>query len=228
MNVKIEASWKKLLAEEFEKEYFKNIRSFLQQEEKAGKIIYPQREKIFAAFEYTPVEKLKVVILGQDPYHGENQAHGLSFSVQKWVKIPPSLRNIYKELEQEWFYGTDTWLVPVPDHWNLEHWANQGVLLLNSILTVEASKPASHSKIWWEQFTDAVISTISEQCEGIFFLLWGNFSRWKKVLIDEKKHFILESPHPSPFSAYNWFFGNRHFRKVNEILRTQGKEEIHW
>jgi uracil-DNA glycosylase len=228
MNVKIEASWQALLSDEFEKPYFQEILSFLECERKSWKIIYPEQKNIFTAFEYTPVDKLKVVILGQDPYHGAGQAHGLSFSVQKWAKIPPSLKNIYKELENEWFYGTGTWLVPVPSHGNLTHWADQGVLLLNSILTVEAWKPASHWKIGWENFTDSVIEKISENCDGIIFLLWGNFARSKKALIDEHKHHILESPHPSPFSAHRGFLWNNHFKKVNEIISRQGKKNIKW
>lgn len=222
MNVKIEPSWEKILTWEFEKEYFWDIKSFLKKEIESGKTIYPHPKNIFAAFEYTPVDKLKVVILGQDPYHGTNQAHGLSFSVQEWVKVPPSLKNIYKEIQNEY---PD---FEIPESGNLEHWAKQWILLLNSILTVEASKAASHSNIGWEEFTDAVIKNISEHCEGIVFLLWGNFSRSKKGLIDENKHFILESPHPSPFSAYNWFFGNGHFKNCNDILQKQGKDEIEW
>lgn len=222
MPLKLETSWKNLLSEEFEKPYFWEIKSFLKSEIEAGKIIYPHPENIFAAFDHTPVDTLKVVILGQDPYHGEWQAHGLSFSVQKWVKIPPSLKNMYKELEAEGL------LVPVPTHGNLEHWAEQGVLLLNSILTVEKSKPASHAKCWWADFTDAVLKKISDSQNGIIFVLWGNFSRWKKALIDTDNHFVLESPHPSPFSAHSWFFGNGHFKEINKILKENGKEEIEW
>lgn len=222
MNIKLETSWKRLLAKEFEKEYFWNIKSFLKKEIEAWKTIYPHPKNIFYAFESTPVDSLKVVILGQDPYHWPNQAHWLSFSVQDWVKTPPSLKNIYKELSSEY---PD---FQIPESWNLEHWSKQWVLLLNSILTVEASKPASHSKIGWETFTDSVITSISDNLDWIVFILWGNFSRWKKDLINTKKHYILESPHPSPFSAHSWFFWNGHFKKANEILTQIGKTEIKW
>lgn len=222
MTLKLETSWKKLLSGEFEKPYFWEIKSFLKSEIEAGKTIYPHPKNIFAAFDHTPVDNLKVVILGQDPYHGEWQAHGLSFSVQKWVKTPPSLKNMYKEIKNEY---PD---FEIPEHGNLEHWAEQGVLLLNSILTVEKSKPASHAKCWWTDFTDVVLQKISDSQNGIIFVLWGNFSRWKKTLIDENKHFILESPHPSPFSAHSWFFGNGHFKEINRILKESGKEEIEW
>lgn len=222
MTLQIENSWKEILKSEFEQKYFSEIKDFLVQEIEAWKTIYPHPKNIFSAFNHTPIGNLKVVILGQDPYHGPHQAHWLSFSVEKWIKIPPSLKNIYKEIQNEYPDFT------IPEHGNLISWANQGILLLNSILTVEASKPASHSKIGWEQFTDAVIKSISDNCEGIIFLLWGNFSRWKKSLINEEKHFILESPHPSPFSAHSWFFGNGHFRTTNELLRSQNKSEIDW
>ena len=222
MPVQIESSWKKLLSQEFEKPYFEEIQSFLKSEITAWKVIYPHPSNIFSAFDHCPVESLKVVILGQDPYHGEGQAHGLSFSVQEWVKIPPSLRNMFAEIENEY----PSFTAPVSG--NLSHWADQWVLLLNSILTVEKSLPASHSKIGWWSFTDAVISKISEEKEDIIFVLWGNFARSKKTLIDTNKHHVLESPHPSPFSAYNWFFGNGHFKNINEILREQGEQEIQW
>ena len=222
MPIEIESSWRKLLFEEFKKPYFWEIKKFLESEIKAGKTIYPQQDNIFAAFNTTPADNVKVVILWQDPYHGAWQAHGLSFSVEEWIKIPSSLRNIYKELSLEYpDYKT-------PTSGNLTHWSKQWVLMLNSILTVEAERPASHSKIGWSDFTDAVISNISESREWIIFLLWGNYSRSKKVLIDSNKHFILESPHPSPFSAHSWFFGNNHFREVNRILKAQKKEEIIW
>jgi len=222
MSVQIESSWKKLLSGEFEKEYFKNIQSFLKSEIELWKTIYPHPKNIFAAFEATPVDQVKVVILGQDPYHWEWQAHGLSFSVQDWVRVPPSLKNIYKEIKAEYPDFT------IPESGNLNHWAQQWVLLLNSVLTVEASKPASHGKIWWADFTDAVLHKLSNSQEWIIFVLWGNFARWKKDLIDSNKHYILESPHPSPFSAHNWFFGNEHFKQVNSLLRNQWKKEIQW
>ena len=222
MNIKLETSWKNALKEEFEKPYFWEVKSFLKQEIEAGKTIYPHPKNIFHAFEATPLEEVKVVILGQDPYHGVWQAHWLSFSVREGVKVPPSLKNMYKEIQNEYPDFI------IPDTGDLTSWTKQGVLLLNSILTVEASKPASHSKIWWEDFTNAVIQTLSDKREWIIFLLWGNFSRWKKALIDCDKHFVLESPHPSPFSAHSWFFGNGHFKKTNELLKQQGKTEINW
>ncbi len=222
MNIKLESSWKELLSQEFEKAYFWEIKSFLKKEILSGKIIYPHPKNIFAAFDATPLNKLKVVILGQDPYHGKWQAHGLSFSVQDGIKIPPSLKNIYKEIKNEYPH------FKIPHSGNLLCWAKQWVLLLNSILTVQAGNPASHSKIGWTKFTDSVIKKISNSQEWIIFILWGNFSRWKKNLINTNKHFVLESPHPSPFSAHSWFFGNGHFKKINEILKQKGKEEIHW
>lgn len=185
-------------------------------------MLYPHPKNIFAALSSCPVEEVKVVILGQDPYHGLGQAHGLSFSVQDWVKLPPSLQNIYKELKLEYPE------FEIPNSGNLTHWAEQGVLLLNSILTVEAGKPASHSKIGWETFTDSIISKLSQEREGLIFLLWGNFARSKKVLIDTQKHFVLEAPHPSPFSAHSGFFGCGHFKKVNEILKERAEKEIIW
>jgi uracil-DNA glycosylase len=207
---------------EFEKDYFKNIQSFLKWEKEAGKIIYPEEQNIFAAFNTTPLNKLKVVILGQDPYHGAWQAHWLSFSVQEGVKVPPSLRNIYKELKMEYpDYN-------IPSSWNLEHWANQWVLLINSILTVEASKPASHSTCGWGDFTDAILQKLSDSQEWIIFILWGNFSIWKKVLINENKHFILESSHPSPFSAHRGFLWNGHFKEINRILEQEWRSKIKW
>jgi len=222
MSVQIENSWKNLLWEEFEKEYFKNIQNFLKWEIEAGKTIYPHPKNIFAAFEATPVERVKVVILGQDPYHGVGQAHGLSFSVQEGVRVPPSLKNIYKELADEYSDYI------IPEFGSLTHWAEQWILLINSILTVEASKPASHAKCWWGDFTDAVLQKISDSGEWIIFILWGSFARGKRVLIDTDKHFILESPHPSPFSAHTWFLWNGHFKKINEILKKQWKKEIEW
>lgn len=218
----IESSWKELLKSEFRAEYFKNIQSFLESEMQEWKIIYPEEKNIFTAFNITPVEDIRVVILWQDPYHWENQAHWLSFSVQDWVRIPPSLRNIYKELKSEYpEYET-------PESGNLLHWSEQWVMLLNSILTVEASKPASHRKCWWADFSDAVLQKLSDSQEWIIFVLWWNFARWKKALIDTDKHFILESPHPSPFSAHTGFLWNGHFKQINTILKKQGKEEIIW
>ena len=221
MKLEINSSWEQIIWEEFEKEYFKKIEFFLEKEKKDWEIIYPAEENILRAFDLTHFDTLKVVILGQDPYHGENQAHGLSFSVPEWVKIPPSLRNIYKELH--W----DIWM-DIPSSWNLESWAEQWVLMLNSILTVRKSSPASHSKIGWSDFTDTVIQKISKEKEWVIFLLWWAFAQTKKELIDSSKHYILEAPHPSPFSAYKWFFGCGHFSRVNEILRERWEKEIDW
>lgn len=214
-------SWEKILSEEFKKDYFGLIESFLEAEKWLWKNIFPKQENIFNAFNFTDLEDLKVVILWQDPYHGENQAHWLSFSVQKWVKIPPSLKNIYKELHEEFGYE-------IPDHGNLESWAQQWVLLLNSILTVEESQPASHSKIWWEKFSDNIIKKISEEKTWVNFLLWWNFAISKKSLIDTTKHVILETSHPSPFSAHRWFLWSQCFKQCNEILESHGNKAINW
>ncbi len=221
INPQIETGWKNALQEEFSKPYFLKIKAFLQTEKLAGKTVYPPGPEIFNAFNKTPFDKVKVVILGQDPYHGKGQAHGLSFSVKMGVKSPPSLQNIYKELHDD--VGFD-----IPQHGNLEKWAVQGVLLLNAILTVEAGKPASHKKIGWENFTDAAIQKISKEKEGIIFLLWGKFAQEKSVLIDQPKHYILKAPHPSPYSASHGFFGCKHFSKTNELLKKQEKEPIDW
>lgn len=221
MNVKIEPEWGKVLAEEFEKSYFENIVRFLKEEKAAGKVIYPPGPSIFQAFALTPFSRVKAVLLGQDPYHGYGQAHGLCFSVQKGVPIPPSLINIYKELK-------DDLDIDPPAHGFLEKWAQQGLLMLNASLTVEAGKPMSHSKIGWEQFTDTVIKKVSDEKEGIVFILWGRFAQQKEVLIDKGKHFILKAAHPSPFSAHSGFLGSRPFSKTNELLIKQGKEPIDW
>ena len=220
-NIQIEDSWKAALIEEFEKPYFAEIRRFLQEEKAAGKIIYPPGSLIFNAFNSTPFEKVRVVILGQDPYHGASQAHGLCFSVQHGVKPPPSLVNIYKELKDD--VGFE-----IPKHGNLQKWTEQGVFLLNAMLTVEANQPASHQKKGWEEFTNAVIQKLSKERNGLIFILWGNFAQQKAVLIDESKHTILKAAHPSPFSAYNGFFGCKHFSKTNEILKARGEVEIDW
>lgn len=217
----IDDSWLLALENEFEKDYFKAIKNTLMIDIEAGKILYPPMPLIFNAFNTTHFDDVKVVILGQDPYHWVGQAHGLSFSVQDWVLFPPSLKNIFKELKN------DTW-VEVPSTWNLERWARQGVLLLNAILTVREWEPASHAKIGWEVFTDKIIQTISDKKEGVIFILWGNFAKSKKVLIDTGKHFILETSHPSPLGAHKWFFGSKHFSKTNEILEKLGKEKIEW
>lgn len=220
-NIKIENSWKRVLSEEFEKPYFVELRNFLQNEKAAGKIIYPPGSLIFNAFNSTPFDKVRVVILGQDPYHGVGQAHGLCFSVQYGIKPPPSLMNIYKELKED--VG-----IEIPNHGNLQHWTAQGVFLLNAILTVEANKPASHQKRGWEEFTNAVIQKLSKEREGLIFLLWGNFAQQKSNLIDERKHTILQAPHPSPFSAHSGFFGCKHFSKVNTILTQRNEPPINW
>ncbi len=221
MDVKIESSWKEALKDEFQKSYFEQIVMFLKHEKALGKTIYPQGSQIFNAFDKTPFDKVRVVILGQDPYHGPGQAHGLCFSVQKGVKPPPSLVNIYKEMNAD--LG-----IPIPQTGDLTPWAENGVLLLNAFLTVRNGEPASHSKIGWETFTDAVIRTISNKKEGVVFMLWGKFAQDKQVLIDGTQHHILKAAHPSPFSADKGFFGCRHFSKANELLIRQGKEPVNW
>ena len=218
--VKIESSWKALLAEEFEKPYFTGIRTFLHKERSEGKVIYPPGSLIFHAFELATVQNLKVVILGQDPYHNPGEAMGLCFSVPKGVKVPPSLQNIYKEIKLD--LDCD-----IAIHGDLTKWAQQGVLLLNAMLTVEKNKPLSHSKIGWQEFTDAVISTISQQLDGVVFLLWGNFAKAKQSLIDSSKHLVLTSAHPSPLAG-KAFFNNHHFSKANEYLISKGKSKIDW
>lgn len=221
MDVKIENSWKEVLKDEFKKDYFLQIITHLKTEKLTKEIIYPAGHLIFNAFEQTPFHKVKVVILGQDPYHNPNQAMGLSFSVQDGISLPPSLQNIYKELYAD--IG-----MKIPKTGNLTPWAQQGVLLLNAILTVRANEPASHSKIGWMHFTDAVIKKISEQKQGIIFLLWGRFAQEKQVLIDETKHHVLKAAHPSPFSADKGFFGCKHFSRTNEILIHQAQDPIDW
>jgi uracil-DNA glycosylase len=221
MNVKIEASWKELLKDEFRKPYFKQITDHIKTEKDQGKTLYPPGPLIFHAFDKTPFKHVKVVILGQDPYHGPRQAHGLSFSVQKGVPPPPSLVNIFKELHED--VG-----IPIPKHGNLEKWAEQGVMLLNASLTVRAGEPMSHSMIGWHQFTNTVISIISEKSENVVFLLWGKFAQEKIELIDTKKHLILKAAHPSPLSANNGFFGCRHFSKTNTYLVKHKIDPIDW
>lgn len=221
MDVKIEAGWKELLKEEFGKPYFEELVRFLKTEKEQGKKIYPPGALIFNAFDKTPFVNLKVVILGQDPYHGQGQAHGLCFSVPDGVPPPPSLVNIYKELNAD--IG-----MPIPKTGNLTKWAEQGVLLLNAVLTVRANEPASHAKCGWMNFTDAVIRKISDEKKGIVFLLWGRFAQDKQMLLDATKHFVLKAAHPSPFSADKGFFGCRHFSKTNELLRQQNLTAIDW
>lgn len=219
--VNIAPDWKKALVDEFTQPYFEEIIAFLRAEKRAGKTIYPPGPMIFHAFEATPLKKVKVVILGQDPYHGPKQAHGLSFSVQRGVQAPPSLVNIFKEI-------ADDVGISRPDHGNLEYWAEQGVMLLNASLTVEAHKPNAHAKIGWHRFTDAVISTISADCKAVVFMLWGKFAQGKAELIDKEKHLVLMAAHPSPLSAANGFFGCHHFSKANHWLEKKGLSPIDW
>lgn len=220
MDVRIEQSWKEALASEFEKPYFESLVAYLHEEKAAGKTIFPPGSQIFKAFDMTPVKDVKVVILGQDPYHGPGQAHGLSFSVPLGVTAPPSLKNIFKEIESD----LSVRMSGCP---NLEKWASQGVLLLNAVLTVRSGEAASHSKIGWEQFTDAVIKYISDNCEGVVFMLWGNFARTKSALIDHSRHHVLEAAHPSPL-ARGAFFGCRHFSRANAALTASGRTPIDW
>ena len=220
INLEINTSWKDVLKDEFQKKYFINLQAFLEEEINLGKLIFPPVSLIFNAFNTTSFNDVKVVIIGQDPYHGDDQAQGLSFSVPKGIKPPPSLANIYKELHQD--IGFE-----IPASGNLTKWAEQGVLLLNSILTVEAHQAASHQKKGWEQFTDAVIQKISDQKSGIIFILWGKYAQKKGSLIDREKHTVLESAHPSPFSVTK-FYGCKHFSQVNQILKNQGQSTIDW
>ena len=220
MDVKIESSWKSALAPEFEKPYFAQLVRFLHAEKAAGKVIYPPGGLIFRAFELTPLDAVKVVILGQDPYHNPREAMGLSFSVPDGVRMPPSLRNIFQEI------GADLG-IRMSGRTSLEPWARQGVLLLNSFLTVEAGLAASHRNIGWQEFTDAVIRTLSERGEGIVFLLWGNFAKAKASLIDTTRHHVLTAAHPSPLAG-GAFFGCRHFSRTNQILVSEGKTPIDW
>jgi uracil-DNA glycosylase len=219
---RLEPGWKKALESEFNKGYFLELRSFLKHEKAKGSVIYPPGSKIFTAFDFTPFDHVKVVILGQDPYHGDGQAHGLSFSVPEGITQPPSLKNIFKELHAD--LG-----IPIPEKkGDLSSWAKQGVFLLNAILTVQANQPASHQKKGWENFTDAVIKTLSDTRQGLVFILWGKFAQSKEALIDTSKHYIIKSAHPSPFSADSGFFGSRPFSKTNDILKKLGKEPIDW
>ncbi len=221
VNVQIEESWKEVLKEEFEKDYFLQLRNFLKSEKSNGSIIFPPGNRIFAAFELVPFNKVKAVILGQDPYHGRGQANGLCFSVNDGIDFPPSLQNIFKELNSDL-------QIPIPSSGNLEPWCQQGVFLLNAILTVRENSPGSHQKHGWEQFTDAVIRELSEKRNGLVFILWGKYAQQKLNLIDTHKHFVLTAPHPSPFSVHTGFYGCKHFSKTNNILIREGKQPINW
>lgn len=229
--IKIHESWENALRWEFKKPYFSELSQFVKNEILAGKTIYPHPSNIFAAMNTTPFEKVRVVILGQDPYHGSGQAHGLAFSVLEWVRNPPSLMNIFKEIQSEknsgalppWESGIDG-----IQNWDLTRWANQWVLLLNTTLTVEAGNPMSHAGKWWEDFTDSIIKTLSDKRDFLIFLLWWSHAQKKKSLIDTKKHAILEAPHPSPLSAHRGFLGCGHFSKTNALLREHDIAEIEW
>lgn len=218
---RLSESWQQVVGDQLTLPYMQSLRGFLSSEKAAGKIIYPQGSEIFNALNHTAFEEVKVVIIGQDPYHGPGQAHGLCFSVQPGVAIPPSLRNIYQEL------NTDTGM-PIPSSGNLISWADQGVLLLNAVLTVEQARAGAHQGKGWETFTDRVIELLNQQRSGVVFLLWGSYAQKKGKLIDRQKHFVLEGPHPSPLSAYRGFFGCRHFSRTNQYLIDNGKQPINW
>ncbi len=222
MGATFEPGWQGILGQELEKDYMQSLRNFLKQEKESAELVYPKSSDVFNAFKHTPLERVKVVLLGQDPYHGPGQAHGLSFSVQKGVAVPPSLRNMYKEL------ANDIPGFKVPAHGDLTAWADQGVLLLNATLTVRAHQAGSHQGKGWENFTNHVISALSAEKQGLVFLLWGKFAQNKAQLIDESKHNLLKAAHPSPLSAHNGFHGCRHFSKTNDILLAQGLEPIDW
>ena len=221
MSVKLAESWLTPLQKEFDAPYMQALKTFLSNERNAGKLIYPKGSEWFAALDATPLDKVRVVILGQDPYHGEGQAHGLSFSVKPGVRPPPSLLNIYKEMSSD--LGSKA-----PNHGHLKHWAEQGVLLLNAVLTVEAGRAASHQGKGWEQFTDAIIQLLNDQPHPLVFILWGSYAQRKGAFIDRAKHLVITSAHPSPLSAHNGFFGSRPFSKANAFLREHGEGEIDW
>jgi len=219
--IQLEPSWLARLAPEFEQTYMVDLRAFLQVEKQAGKRIFPAGKEFFNAFAHTPLDKVRVVILGQDPYHGEGQAHGLCFSVKPGVAVPPSLKNIYKEIHAE--LG-----LPIPSHGHLTAWADQGVLLLNAVLSVECARAASHQGKGWERFTDRVIDVVNREREGVVFMLWGSYAQRKGALIDSQRHCVLKAPHPSPLSAHRGFFGCGHFRMANEYLQGRGEAPIDW
>lgn len=219
--IDLHPSWLAHLAPEFELPYMKHLKQFLLEQKKAGKIIYPESKNIFNAFNSTPLDHVKVVIIGQDPYHGPNQAHGLCFSVQPGIPTPPSLQNIYKEIHRDLQF-------PIPKHGYLQSWANQGVFLLNATLTVEQARAGAHQGQGWEQFTDRAIQIVSDVCDGVVFLLWGSYAQKKSQLIDARKHLILRAPHPSPLSAHRGFIGCGHFSAANEYLIKKGQAPIDW
>lgn len=221
VGVRLEDSWKAVLGDEFAQPYMRNLKDFLRAEKAAGKQIFPKGAEYFRALDLTPLDEVRVVILGQDPYHGAGQAHGLCFSVKPGVRIPPSLVNIYKELQ------SDLGIAPAR-HGFLEHWAQQGVLLLNSVLTVEEARAASHQGQGWERFTDAVIRAVNEDCEHVVFILWGSYAQKKAAFVDGARHLVLKAPHPSPLSAHNGFFGCRHFSQANDYLLSKGRNAIDW
>lgn len=220
-DIKLEESWKFALEAEFSDPYMAELKRFLVAEKQAGKHIFPKGSEYFRALDLTPLDEVKVVILGQDPYHGQGQAHGLCFSVKPGVRIPPSLVNIYKEMQSD--LG-----IPPANHGFLEHWAEQGVLLLNSVLTVEEGKAAAHQGKGWERFTDAVIRTVNDECDGVVFILWGSYAQKKAAFVDTERHLVIKSAHPSPLSAHNGFLGSRPFSKANEYLQSIGKDPVDW
>ncbi|PZM14067.1 uracil-DNA glycosylase [Rhizobium tubonense] len=220
-DVKLEESWKKALSQEFASAYMQQLKAFLLEEKQSGKSIFPRGPEYFRALDLTPLSNVKVVILGQDPYHGLGQAHGLCFSVQPGVRIPPSLVNIYKEMQSD--LG-----IPPARHGFLESWAKQGVLLLNSVLTVEESRAASHQGKGWERFTDAVIRTVNDECNAVVFMLWGSYAQKKAAFVDASRHLVLKAAHPSPLSAHNGFLGSRHFSKANAYLEAHGRQAVDW
>jgi uracil-DNA glycosylase len=219
--IRLEPSWKGRLLSEFSRPYMRDLREFLKKEIQAKKVVYPRGVEYFAALDHTPFDKVKVVILGQDPYHGLNQAHGLCFSVRPRVEIPPSLQNIFIELKN------DLGIAP-PNHGQLTHWAEQGVLLLNATLTVEAGKAGSHQNRGWEKFTDVIVDSLNREREDLVFVLWGSYAQKKGAFIDTRKHLVLKGPHPSPLSAHRGFFGCKHFSKINSYLQAHGKAPIDW
>jgi uracil-DNA glycosylase len=220
-SVKLDSSWMSVIGDEFQKPYMQQLRQFLQSEKENGKIIYPPGSLWFNAFNSTPFDKVKGVILEQDPYHGPHQAHGLCFSVQKGIPFPPSLQNIFKELKND--LG-----LPFPSHGCLQHWAEQGVLLLNAVLTVEQGNAGAHQNRGWETFTDAAFAALNKKRAGLVFLLWGSYAQKKGIIIDQRKHLVLQSAHPSPLSAHRGFLGNQHFSKTNTYLKNNGQKEIDW